>query len=63
MTPPKEKHVLKFIESHRYQVNTLGILACNFSTFFKVSQSLVVSEDGRMTNQIQQNPANKNILF
>ena len=30
--------MLKRAESDRYKVNTLGILACNFSTFFKVSQ-------------------------
>ena len=35
--PPKGKHVLKRAESHRCEVNTLGIL-CNFSTSFKVSQ-------------------------
>ena len=35
---PKRKHVLKRAESHRCEVNTLGIFACNFSTFFKVSQ-------------------------
>ena len=31
--PSKGKHVLKRAESHRCEVNTLGILACNFSTF------------------------------
>ena len=36
--PPKRKHVLKRAESHRFEVNTLGTFACNFSTFFKVSQ-------------------------
>ena len=36
--PPKRKHVLKRAESHHCEVNTLGIFACNFSTFFKVSQ-------------------------
>ena len=35
---PKRKHVLKRAESHRCEVNTLRIFACNFSTFFKVSQ-------------------------
>ena len=35
--PPKGKNVLKRAESHRCEVNTLGILACNFSAFFKVS--------------------------
>ena len=35
--PSKGKYVLKRGESHRCEVNTLGILACNFSTFFKVS--------------------------
>ena len=30
------KHVLKRAESHRCEVNTLGILACNFSMLFKV---------------------------
>ena len=29
---------LKRVESHRCEVNTLGIYACNFITFFKVSQ-------------------------
>ena len=29
----KGKHVVKRAESHRCEVNTLGILACNFSTF------------------------------
>ena len=36
--PPKGKHVLKRAESHCCEVNTLWKLACNFSTFFKVSQ-------------------------
>ena len=36
--PPKRKHVLKRAECHRCEVNTLGTLACNFSTFLKVSQ-------------------------
>ena len=31
----KGKHVLKHAESHRYEVNTLGIFACNFNMFFK----------------------------
>ena len=35
---PNQKHVLKRAESYRCEVNTLGIFACNFSTFFKVSQ-------------------------
>ena len=36
--PPKGKHMLKCAESHRCEVSTLGILACNFSTFLKISQ-------------------------
>ena len=36
--PSKGNHVLKRAESHRCEVNTSGILACNFSIFFKVSQ-------------------------
>ena len=36
--PQKGKHVLKRAESHRCEVNKSGILACNFSTVFKVSQ-------------------------
>ena len=36
--PLGRKHVLKHAESHRCEVNTLRIFACNFSTFFKVSQ-------------------------
>ena len=28
--------MLKRAESRRYEVNTLGILACDFSMFFKV---------------------------
>ena len=36
--PVKGKHVLKRGESHRCEVSTLGILACNFSMFFHVSQ-------------------------
>ena len=36
--PPKRKHVPQRAESHRCDVNTLGTFACNFSTFFKVSQ-------------------------
>ena len=35
---PKRKHVLQRVESHRCEANTLGTFACNFSTFFKVSQ-------------------------
>ena len=34
----KGKHVLKRAESHLFEVNRLGFLACNFSTFFKVSK-------------------------
>ena len=36
--PPKRKHMLKRAESHHCEVDTLGIFACNFSTFFEVSQ-------------------------
>ena len=37
--PSKGKHVLELAESHRCEVNTLGILlACNSSMFLKVSQ-------------------------
>ena len=36
--PPEGKHVLKRAESHSCEVNTFGTLACNFGTFFKVSQ-------------------------
>ena len=36
---PKRKHVLKRAESHCCDVNTSGTFACNFSTFFKVSQT------------------------
>ena len=36
--PTKQKHVLKRAECHRCEVTTLGNFACNFSTFFKVSQ-------------------------
>ena len=32
--PPKGKHLLKLAESHRSEVNTLGIL-CDFSTFLR----------------------------
>ena len=37
-TPPKQKHALKRAECHRCDVTTLGNFACNFSTFFMVSQ-------------------------
>ena len=37
-TPPKGKLVEKRAESHRCEVNTFGILACNISTVFEVSQ-------------------------
>ena len=33
--PTKQKHVLKRAESHRCEVNILGILACNFITFLR----------------------------
>ena len=33
--PRKRKHLLKHVESHCCEVNTLGIFACNFSMFFK----------------------------
>ena len=33
--PSKGKHVLKRAKSHRFEVNTLGILACNFSMFLR----------------------------
>ena len=36
--PTREKHVLRRAESHHCEVNTLWKLACNFSTFFKVSR-------------------------
>ena len=36
--PLKREHVLKRAECHCCEVNTFGIFACNFSTFFKVSQ-------------------------
>ena len=34
--PTKGKHVLKRAESPPCEVDTLGILVCNFSMFFKV---------------------------
>ena len=34
-TCQKRKHVLKRAESHRCEVNTLGIFACNFSMFLR----------------------------
>ena len=37
-TPSKGKHVPKRADSRRCEVNTLGIFACNFKTFFKASQ-------------------------
>ena len=36
--PLERKHMLKRAESHGCEVNTLGIFACNFSIFCKVSQ-------------------------
>ena len=33
--PSKGKHVLKRAESHRSEVNTLGIFACNCSMFLR----------------------------
>ena len=33
--PSKGKHVPKHAESHRCEVNTLGILACNFCNFLR----------------------------
>ena len=38
--PPKGQYVLSRAESRRCKVNTLGILVCNFSIFFKVSQTI-----------------------
>ena len=38
LNPPKGKHVLKRAESYRCEVNTFGVLVCNVSAFFKVSQ-------------------------
>ena len=37
-SPPNGKQVPRRAESHRCEVNTSGIPACNFSTLFKVSQ-------------------------
>ena len=42
---PKGRHVLKHAESHRCEVNTLGVFSCNFSTFFKVSQNGFILEN------------------
>ena len=36
----KRKHVLKHTESHRCEVDTLGMFACNFSMFFKVLKGI-----------------------
>ena len=33
--PPNRKHVLKRAECHRCEVNTLGTLPCNLSTFLR----------------------------
>ena len=42
-SPPKGEHVvLKRAESHRCEVNTLGILACNFSTFLRFLEGFVL---------------------
>ena len=46
--PPKRKHVLKRAERHRCEVKTLGTFACNFSTFFRVSQ-----RDSNLENCLQ----------
>ena len=40
VNPSKRKHVLKRAESHRCEVNALGIFACKFSMFCKVSASV-----------------------
>ena len=44
--PPKGKHVLKRAESHCCEVNTFGILACNFNDMiiilFKVGVFTIV---------------------
>ena len=36
--PPKGKDLLKRAEIHCCGVNTLGLFACNLSTFLKVSE-------------------------
>ena len=36
--PPRGRHELQCAESHRCEVNTVGNLACNFRTFFRISQ-------------------------
>ena len=36
----KGKHVLKRVGSHRWDVNILGIFACNFSLFLKFLQGI-----------------------
>ena len=35
LNPSEGKHVLKRAESHRYEVNTLGIFAFNLSMFLR----------------------------
>ena len=38
---PKRKHVLKRAESHRRDVNTVGIFAYNFSTFLRFLEGIL----------------------
>ena len=37
---PKRKHVLKRAESHRCEVNTFGIFACNFARFLRFLEGI-----------------------
>ena len=39
---PRGKHKLKRAESRRCEVNTLGKLACNFSTFLRFLEGNVI---------------------
>ena len=58
--PSKGKHVINRAESHRCEVSTLGIFACNFSMFCKVFSEVFILENrlqilNGMTNFSQEN--------
>ena len=50
--PSKGKLELKGTESHHCEVNTLGILACNFSTFYGFSKRVILENCSQNLNRM-----------
>ena len=50
--PPKGKHMLKRPENHRCEINTLGILDCDFGTFLRFLKEFIIENRLQNLNRV-----------